>query len=180
VDRAEIVDTLNMYAGALDSHSWDLFDAVFAANVEADYPGAMHWHDLPSFKRDFAEYHEALENHQHVMTNHLVVLDGDTAYSLTYGTYRLVEKAIGDDSAGVREGRCWYDDELRRTNGGWRIHRRVSRVFWARGAPPRRAVIAGGAVNQPELSETLSMNSLFVEARAGRVSYFNPLKRLHR
>ena len=153
------------------------FDAVFAADVEADYPGTMHWYDLASFTRDFAKYHEALENHQHVMTNHQVVVDGDAAYSLTYGTYRLVEKASGNDSAGVREGRCWYDDEFKRTNAGWRISRRVARVFWARGTAPRRAVIAG-TDNESEFSEQPSMNSLFVEARAGRVSYFNALRRL--
>ena len=173
MDREAIVNVLNLYAGALDAHGWDLFDAVFAADVEADYPGTLHWHDLATFKRDFATYHEALASHQHVMTNHQVVVDGDVANSLTYGSFRLFEH---DRGAGIelREGACWYDDSWLRTAAGWRIRKRVARVFWATGSAPRGALTAG----EQGGFGTGVVDSLFAEAKAGRVAYFDALRRL--
>lgn len=115
-----IINVLNHYAAALDSHLWDLFDEVFTADADLDYPDAMHL-DRAAFKWDFSVYHEALRSHQHVMTNHQVIIDGDRANSLTYGTYRLFEHGGTDEPAQLREGLCWYDDQLIHTASGWRI-----------------------------------------------------------
>ena len=175
MDREAIVNGLNLYAGALDAHAWDVFDAVFTPDVEADYPGTLHWHDLATFKRDFAVYHEALASHQHVMTNHQVVVDGDGANSLTYGSFRLFEH---DRGAGMelREGACWYDDTWIRSMAGWRIRKRVARVFWATGSAPRGAL---AAAEQGSFGAG-TVGSLFAEAEAGRVAYFNALRGLGR
>lgn len=176
IDRADIVNVLNLYAGALDSHGWDLFAAIFTEDVEADYPGSLHWWDLATFRSDFAKYHEALEGHQHVMTNHQAVIDGDGANSLTYGRFRLFERTAASQIE-LREGACWYDDTFIRTQAGWRIRKRVARVFWTSGAKPQRAVLPDGAV-EPSVSGAGSADSLSVAAKAGEVAYFNALRRL--
>ena len=53
MSEQEIIQTVGLYAVALDSHSWDLFDAVIAADVVSDYPGGLFWSDLASFKAGF-------------------------------------------------------------------------------------------------------------------------------
>jgi hypothetical protein len=171
-----IVNVLNLYAAALDSHLWDLFDEVFAAEAELDYPGAMHWPNRAAFKRDFSVYHEALRSHQHVMTNHQVVIAGDSANSLTYGTYRLYEHGGDGAPESLREGLCWYDDQFTRTAEGWRIHKRRARVFWHRGTTPQRAV-GGGEDVLAARAETTFVDSLTADAKAGLVAYFNALQR---
>lgn len=172
MEREAIVETLNRYSAALDSHSWDLFDTVFTQDVEADYPGTLHWFDLPSFKQEFAVYHEALANHQHLMSNHQVLVQGDRANSFVYGLFRLVERTEGSNQGtGVREGCSWYDDELVRTSYGWRIRKRTARVFWMGGMAPVRNVTEGVPM------EIGIMGSLPAEVRAGRVAYFNELRK---
>lgn len=170
MERDAIIETLNRYAAALDSHSWDLFDTVFTPDVEADYPGTLHWHDLASFKAEFSVYHEALANHQHLMANHQVLVRGDRANSFVYGLFRLVERAADGEGAGVREGCSWYDDELVRTPAGWRIAKRTARVFWMGGMAPVRTVSEGVPMNIG------AMGSLPAEVKAGRVAYFNALR----
>jgi hypothetical protein len=165
MSRDAIVNVLNLYSAALDSHSWDLFDQVFTADMEAGYPAPeWHWFDLASFKRDFKKYHEALGGHQHILTNHQVIERGDTAFSLTYGKYWLFQAAA--NGGRMNEGGCWYDDQLVRTADGWRIKKRVARVFWHRLATPDGGV----------MPEAVVLHSLPAEAKAGRIAYYNALR----
>lgn len=164
MSRDSIVNVLNLYSIALDSHSWDLFDEVFAQDVEADYPpDGWHWFDLISFKREFIKFHEALGGHQHVMSTHQVLERGDEAFSLTYGRYSLFAAAA--DGRGMIEGAGWYDDELIRTADGWRIKKRVARVMW------HRLAMEGGVMPEAQIDDSLP-----AAARAGRVAYFNAIR----
>ncbi len=84
-DKVEIIEILNLYAFALDTRQWDLFDRVFTQDVVAVFgPAGAGWNGLDIFKASFAEFHARLDSHQHTMMGHLVVVDGDTATGYSY------------------------------------------------------------------------------------------------
>jgi hypothetical protein len=132
-DREDIIELLNLYGLAMDTQRWELFDRIFTDDVDADYGATSHWTDRERFKADFGSFHGLFDATQHVMTNHLVAVDGDTASSHTYGQWRLIRHAAGDPP--VWDGSGYYDDQLVRTPAGWRIARRVCRVVYWTGNP---------------------------------------------
>lgn len=163
-DEYEIMQTVGLYATALDSHSWDLFDAVFAADVVSDYPAGLFWTDLASFTTDFTAMHEPVISHQHHLGMPQLVVDGDHAWALTYGTYRLLRARKVEKFGDMTEGGAWYDDELVRRRDGWRIVKRRARNFWWRGSFAEDGDCP------------VAVNSFPEEAAAGRVGYINALR----
>ncbi len=126
-DKAAIIEILNLYAFALDTHRWDLFDRVFAEDVHAEFgPAGAGWKGLEAFKRSFAEFHDTLDSHQHTMMGHLVEVDGDQAHAFSYGNWLLIRHAAEGGPSWLGTG--WYDDEIVRTDTGWRIQHRVCRL----------------------------------------------------
>lgn len=164
MSEQEIIQTIGLYAAALDSHSWDLFDAVFAPDVVSDYPGGLYWTDLASFKADFTRMHEPVISHQHQLGVPQVVIDGDRAWALTYGTYRLMRAQQAVNPGDMSRGGAWYDDELARTVAGWRIVKRTARNFW-------RAGSSAGGDGSPMVADSFPE-----EAAAGRIGYINALR----
>jgi len=128
-DREDIIELINLYGLAMDTQRWDLFDRIFTEDCDADYGATSHWTNLAQFKSDFGSFHELFDATQHVMTNHLVQVEGDRASSHTYGMWRLIRHGAGDPP--VWDGTGYYDDQWVRTGDGWRIAGRVCRVvFW--------------------------------------------------
>ncbi len=126
-DKAAIIEILNLYAFALDTRQWNLFDRVFADDVHAEFgPAGAGWKGLENFKRSFAEFHATLDSHQHTMMGHLVEVDGDQAHAFSYGNWLLIRHAAEGGSSWLGTG--WYDDALVRTDAGWRIQHRVCRL----------------------------------------------------
>ena len=165
-DKELIRELVNLYGLAVDSQQWDLFDRIFTDDVDADYSETAHWRDLATFKRDFAAFHDPFDSTQHCMMNHLVNVDGDAAQALTYGTWRLVRKAV--DGMPLWDGSGWYDDVLVRTDAGWRIKHRICRIVWWVGNPQVNESIPGVKF---ELDTTV----LRREGEAGRVRYLNAI-----
>ena len=165
-EREEIVEKLNLYALAVDTRRWDLFDRIFAHHVDADYGSSAHWHDLASFQADFGAFHAVFDATQHMMANHQVVIDGDRAHSLTYGSWRLVRKAAPGDP--LWDGTGWYDDEWARTHAGWRILKRVCRVVWFTGNDTVRQT-------EPDVAFTDERKSLYEEAKAARIGFLDAI-----
>lgn len=165
-DRGDIIQLINLYGFAVDTQRWDLFDRIFTVGVEADFSAAAHWTDRAAFKRDFAAFHDPFDSTQHVMMNHLVEVDGDQAHAFTYGTWKLIRKAV--DGSPQWDGTGWYDDALVRTAEGWRIRRRVCRVVSWTGNPFVNETIPGVKF---ELSSTV----LRREGEAGRVGFLKAI-----
>ncbi len=169
-DRSEIIELINLYGLAMDSQRWDLFDRIFTEHCDADYGPTSHWTDRAQFKADFGGFHAHFDATQHVMTNHLVTVDGDSAHSLTYGMWRLIRHAAAGDhpSGPLWDGTGWYDDEWVRTHGGWRIARRVCKVVWATGNPGVQELFEG-------VKFELVPASMREEGQAGRVAYLQAI-----
>lgn len=166
-DRDEIIEKINLYALAMDTRRWDLFDRLFAEQCEADYGPTAHWHEREVFKRDFGSFHEHFDATQHVMTNHLVTVMGDRAHSLTYGNWRLLRHGAGG-AGPLWDGSGWYDDLWTRTHGGWRILKRVCRVVWFTGNAKVQEPIEG-------VKFELVPASLYAEAEAGQLGYLTAI-----
>lgn len=165
-DRAEIIALINLYGFAVDTQCWDLFDRIFTPDVTADFSASAQWQSLASFKRDFAVFHDPFDSTQHAMLNHLVHVAGDTANAFTYGTWRLIRKAVDGDPRW--DGTGWYDDTLLRTASGWRISKRVCRIMGWHGNPFVNETIPGVKF---ELNTTV----LRREAEAGRLAFLKAI-----
>lgn len=159
-DIVAITQLVNLYGLAVDSQRWELFDRIFATDVDADYGSTSHWTDREQFKSEFAAFHAPFDSTQHTMSTHVIDVDGDRARSFCNGGWRLIRKAV--DPNPLWDGSGWYDDALLRTPDGWRITRRVCRITWWTGNPSVNETIPGG---QFDLATTV----LRREADAGRV-----------
>jgi len=166
-DKAAIIEVMNLYGFALDAQAWDLFDRIFTQDIKAEFgPAGAVWSDLATFKRAFAAFHSTLDNHQHTMMGHLVHVDGDKAYAFSYGNWLLVREAAKGGPQWLGTG--WYDDELVRSDQGWRIRRRVCRLLSWTGNP---------LVPEPNYQQTpvMTTNALFKHVKEGKVGYFNAI-----
>ncbi|HUD29390.1 MAG TPA: nuclear transport factor 2 family protein [Novosphingobium sp.] len=165
-DREDIIELLNLYGFAMDTRRWDLFDRIFTADVDADYGPTSSWTDRERFKADFGSFHELFDATQHVMTNHLVRIEGDRAFAHTYGSWRLIRHAAGDPP--VWDGTGYYDDTLVRTAEGWRIEARTCRVVFWTGNPRVQTPLE-------DMVFQLDLVSLHAEERAGRIGFAKAL-----
>lgn len=148
-DKSAIIEALNLYAFALDARQWDLFDRVFTNDVEAVFgPAGAGWNGLSEFKESFAGFHATLDRHVHTMMGQLVHVDGDTANAFSFGNWLLVREAAEGGSTWLGTG--YYDDELVRTDQGWRIKKRVCRLLSWTGNP---------SVPEPQREHQPDMNS---------------------
>jgi hypothetical protein len=166
-DKSDIIEVINLYGVALDSHAWDLLDDVFTADVVADFgPAGALWKSCDALKFAFKDFHETLTNHMHTMMGTCVHIEGDKACALTYGDWLLSRDSAEGGPDWV--GRGWYDDELVRTPRGWRISHRVCRLIsWT------------GNVNVPqpahEQRPVMTTYTLRSAREAGTVRYFNAI-----
>ncbi|CAN5667528.1 hypothetical protein BH09ACT7_BH09ACT7_30890 [soil metagenome] len=167
-DVVAITQLVNLYGVAVDSQRWDLFDRIFTADVDADFSDGAHWTDLAQFTSDFAEFHDPFDTTQHTMSTHVVEVAGDRAHSFCNGSWRLVRKAV--DGNPLWDGTGWYDDELVRTEQGWRISHRICRITWWTGDPLVQETIPG-------VKFDLATTVLRREAAAGRVGVLDVLAR---
>jgi SnoaL-like domain len=94
-DVTAITQLVNLYGLAVDSRRWDLFDRIFAPDVDADYGPTSHWTDRQRFKSDFAAFHDPFDSTQHTMSTHVIRVEDDRAHSFCNGGWRLVRTAAG-------------------------------------------------------------------------------------
>jgi hypothetical protein len=130
-DGEAIQQLVSLYTLAIDAKQWHVFERVFATDAEIDYPGGAHWDGMASFRDDFEVAHRIFDVTQHLITNLVWSVSGDTGSALSQCHFHLIRRGVpGGDMV---TGGAWYDDDLRRTDDGWRIARRVCRVSWLEG-----------------------------------------------
>ena len=141
-DRLAIHDVMRTYAWAIDLQDWDLLDTVFAPDAFLDYssnPGGTKG-PYPQTKAWLMSVLPYFPVTQHLMSNTLIeLLDNGRATAKT-----MVHNPQG---ARTRKGPVHlfhigarYDDELVRTDAGWRITRRVETTLWFEGSLPSELV----------------------------------------
>ena len=163
-DIALIVNLVNTYPVAVDTHDWALFDRVFTPDVEADFGGGAAWCGLEPLKQAFAMIHAPFTATQHITTNHQVVVAGERASCLSYVHGRFIRPVpAGGD---MFESTGWYEDGLVRTPHGWRIARRFCRMQWWGGNPAVLETAPGVKVEHV-------LDSLRAEAAGGRLAHLD-------
>jgi hypothetical protein len=134
-DRLAVIEVCTRMAWHTDQREWDLLPEIFADQVRLDYT-SLNGGEPADLTPDqiVAAWSGVLggfEATQHLITNHLVTLSGETAVCTAafQATHRL---------ANPFGGPLWtlggtYRFDLRRTDGIWRITGVVMTATWADG-----------------------------------------------
>ena len=119
-DRQDISDLLVRYATGIDRRDWTLFRTIFTDDCELDYGVIGVWNGVDAVT-DFMKQVHAMAGHtMHRLSNQAITVDGDKAAARTYIDGLIMS---GDNNSGVN-AIGFYDDEIVRTDVGWRIARR--------------------------------------------------------
>jgi 3-phenylpropionate/cinnamic acid dioxygenase small subunit len=120
-DKLEIHELMNRYARMVDDREWERMNEVFAEDATIDYRSTGG--KAGPFRETLAWLARALEPwplNLHCITNLSIELAGDRARSRCYFTAPMGrEQDSGAQLVITNAG--YYDDELVRTERGWRI-----------------------------------------------------------
>lgn len=125
-DREDVLDVITEAAWIFDHKQWDRMGEVFTPDVIA-----YGQRGLAAVTANTVRYLGECGPTQHLIGNHRVRLEGDTARVTSY--VRACHLAAGADPLGRAEAHQFWDfvgeytDELRRTGDGWRITSRRCR-----------------------------------------------------
>ncbi|MET9547255.1 nuclear transport factor 2 family protein [Streptomyces sp. NPDC006627] len=148
-DRAAIVETCTRSAWSTDRRDWSAFREVFADEVDLDYTSLNGGEPLHLPRQSIVDgwrtVLSGLDATQHLVGNHLVTVDGDTA-ECTASV--LATHILAND----RGEPIWtvgghYRYRLARTHEGWRISGLRLTVDWTSG---NRDIMLLAVQNQPE------------------------------
>ena len=127
--RAAIVALTYRFCWAIDDRDWTGLRALFTPDASG-FLGV----DCPTVDAMVEQcrgFLGALDASHHLVTNHLVAIDGDDASCRAYfQAQHTIRGATGGDNW-LLGGR--YIDQLRRTEAGWRIAFRDLVVVWTEG-----------------------------------------------
>lgn len=134
-DRQEIVDLTIAYCWALDTRDWAALDDVFLAEATAHLLTPSVLVGVDAIRERIARALDPLDESQHIVANHQVVIDGDSATCRCYLQAQHVRHAAATTGTPnyIVAGR--YEDRLVRTAAGWRIAHRDIVMMWTEGNP---------------------------------------------
>jgi 3-phenylpropionate/cinnamic acid dioxygenase small subunit len=123
LDRAEISDVQLRYATGLDSRDWPLFRSCFADEIETDFTSVFGGEPRKVSADRWTEAARrsiiGLAATQHMITNHVITVAGDTATCIAYVQARHYLPNDSGDSMQTMFG--YYTNRLVRTSAGWKI-----------------------------------------------------------
>jgi SnoaL-like protein len=134
-DRLDVIEACNTFGWLADRQDWERFAELLADEVYVDYtalvggdPGAVKSAELiAGWKEQFAR----LAATQHLVTNHIVEVDGDAAVcTANFHAQHVAAVAHGDHKL-VLSGT--YRFGLIRTGAGWQINSVVMTPTWSTG-----------------------------------------------
>jgi hypothetical protein len=132
LDIEDIKRALGLYVIALDSRELPLFDRVFVPGAYINL-GGMGEMTPESYKEAAVKGLSALNATQHHLGLPVIDLDGDVAHSRCYFIAQHVRNDLTPNPFLLIGG--WYTDDLKRTEDGWRITKRIGTALWYDGNP---------------------------------------------
>lgn len=120
-DVRGIEDVITRYASGIDRRDWVLFRTCFAEDFHAEYGAFGTWSDADAITRSMEEMHAGMGATLHRLSNIVAAATAGGAKARTYVDAILTGLDPADP---VRRGIGYYDDELVRIDGGWKIARR--------------------------------------------------------
>jgi len=139
-DHAAILEMLARYSTALDQRHWQLLEQVFTPDLVYD-AGEWTTYSFEDYIGRLRPYLEGCGPTQHMLGNYRIALDGDKARTAVY--VRAFHVGTRELSDTTYEMFGEYQDELMRTEAGWRSHHRTLRLHLERGS---REVLRPGPV----------------------------------
>ena len=135
-DRLQINDLLTRYTVAIDQKDWSLLDTCFTKDAHLDYTSAGGIAgDYPKVRKWLEGALAPFPMTLHYVTNSVVELNGDAATART-----AVLNPMGfpqeDGSLHLFTVGAYYNDELSRSDEGWRIRRRIEEQAFMQGSLP--------------------------------------------
>lgn len=134
-DFNEIVRRRYEYAMGIDTRDFELLRSVFTDEIEMDFsdysgqPASILKAD--DWVAGCRVLFTGLDATQHVMTNPMVDVDGDTAICRMYmKAEHFLQNDQGNDDFALGG---FYMDRLRKIEGRWTIHAVTLKLFWSRG-----------------------------------------------
>jgi 3-phenylpropionate/cinnamic acid dioxygenase small subunit len=118
--RQDIADLVVRYAIGIDGRDWALFRTCFTDDCEADYGEIGSWQGVDAITDWMERAHAGLGHTLHRITNQVVSRSGERVTARAYVDAILMAP---DGRTGTRAA-GHYDDEVVRTDAGWKIHRR--------------------------------------------------------
>jgi ketosteroid isomerase-like protein len=135
-DRQEIIDLTIAYCWAIDTRNWDALDDVFLPDATALLAVPAPLEGVAAIRERISRALTPLDDSQHIVANHQVVIDGDGATCRCYLQAQHVRRAAAESGGGTNfiiAGR--YEDRMVRTPNGWRIAFRELVPMWREGNP---------------------------------------------
>src|SRR5262249_38217240 len=135
-DRAEISDCQLRYATGLDMRDWKLFRSCFADEIEVDFSSIFGGDGPRRVTGDrWAEAARrtisGLQATQHMITNHVITVDGDGATCIASLQARHHLPNDKGESSQTMYG--YYTNHFVRTAQGWKIKSCKLTVTWNEG-----------------------------------------------
>lgn len=148
-DRLELTDLMVRYAHCVDTRDWATWRTLFTPDAHIDYTamgGAAG--GVEETARWLESTLEMFPAFQHLVSNPMLTIDGDTAVGRTMCFNPMVTPNEGVGDRNVFFCGLWYLDTFVRTADGWRISTRteeksfVYNMSGAFGSGPARSVDA--------------------------------------
>jgi hypothetical protein len=117
-DEREIIALLTRYATGIDQRDWVLFQACFTDDARTDYGTFGQWGSAAEITAFMLAAHAGMGKTLHRLSNFVISAQGTRATARSYVDALLMPGEAGGD---VHRGVGFYDDELVKTEQGWRI-----------------------------------------------------------
>ncbi|WP_327141743.1 nuclear transport factor 2 family protein [Nocardia sp. NBC_01327] len=145
-DRADVIDTATAMMWYIDIRDWDAFTTVFAEDVRLDYTaiwGGDPSHATPAqIHADWSRLLGAFDATQHLLGNHLVTVDGDTAVlTAVFQAVHILANPLGSPRWTLGGT---YRFGLTRIDGAWRINDIAMTPTWSDGNKDVLTLASGG------------------------------------
>ncbi len=136
IDRAEISDAQSRYATGLDFRDWVCFRSCFDDEIEVDFSsvfgsGGPRKVSADRWTESAPRTVSGLQATQHMITNHVITVDGDKALCIAY--VQAQHYLPNDKGGSTQTMGGYYTNHFVRTAKGWRISKCKLTLTWNEG-----------------------------------------------
>lgn len=118
--RQDVAELLVRYATGIDRRDWELLRSCFTEDCDVDYGKIGVWHSAEEITAWMRETHAPCGHTMHRISNAAVTANGDGVSARSYVDALIM---LPDGRSGTRAA-GFYEDDLVRTDDGWKIARR--------------------------------------------------------
>lgn len=129
-DIIAIQQVLARYVIAIDTRAPELLTDCFTRDAQL-FLGGVEASSVAAYQQVCATVLPTLDATHHHLSLPAIQVEGDKAFSRCYFIAQHVNNALAPDHSLLISG--WYDDELVKENGTWRIAKRTGTPVWLSG-----------------------------------------------